>query len=104
MTKLKGKSLREDSWKKVAEYNFVSGSRDITATYLLGQEAGDGGVMGDLTAYLQRMREGDGLRGRGEAADAVVDTGVRGETYEGHVRRYFCSVKGAVATGIWQAW
>ena len=30
----------------------ISGRRDTTAPDLLGQEAGDSGVMGSLTAYL----------------------------------------------------
>ena len=53
--------------EKKAEGRFVaegggrkstSGSRDTTAPYLLGQEAGDSGRMGGLTAYIQCMHEG----------------------------------------------
>ena len=49
------------------------------------------------------MREGDRLRGRGEALGAVLETGDSGETYEGHVKRYFGGKKGAAARVIWKA-
>ena len=48
------------------------------------------------------MREGDGLRGRGEDPGAVLETvGIR-EIDEGQVKIYFGGKKGAAATGIWK--
>ena len=41
------------------------------------------------------MRKVDGLRGRGEATDAKMNTGGSRETSEGHVRRDFGGGKGA---------
>ena len=65
---------------------------------------GDSGKMGDLMTYIRGMREVDGIGGSGEDMGAVMDTGGSREAVEGHVRRDFGSGKGAVATGIWQAW
>ena len=48
------------------------------------------------------MHKGDGLRGRGEALGAVVETGGSIETAEGQVRRYFVSGKGEASMEIWQ--
>ena len=50
------------------------------------------------------MRERYGLRGRGESPGTAAETGVSGETDEGHVRRYFGRGKGAAATRIRKAW
>ena len=50
------------------------------------------------------MRKVDGLRGRGEAPDAKMDTGGSRETSEGRVIRYFDGGKGAAATVIRKAW
>ena len=74
--------------------NIASGSRDTTATDLLGKEAGNSGVMGGFTTYFRVMREGDGLRGRGETLGAVVETRGSRKTAEGHVKIYFGSGDG----------
>ena len=71
--KYEGRLVAEGGGRKSA-----SGSRDTTAPDLLGQESGNSGGMGGLTAYLQGMRKGDGLRGRGEATGALVETGGSG--------------------------
>ena len=60
--------------------------------------------MGGPTVHIICMRKGNGLRGRGEDPDAVVDTGGIGETDEGHGRRDFGGCKGTVSKGILQAW
>ena len=60
--------------------------------------------MGGLAAYLQCMRKGDKLRGRGEDLRAMVETDSSRETYEDHFMRYFGGGKEAAATGIWKAW
>ena len=52
---------------------------DTTASDLLGQESYKIGGMGGLMSDLQCMRKGDGIRGRGEAPDDVVETGSSGE-------------------------
>ena len=46
------------------------------------------------------MREGDGLRGRGESLVAVAETGGSVETSEGDINRYFGGVKGVAMTEI----
>ena len=48
------------------------------------------------------MHKDDGLRGRGGAKGAVVETRSIREISEGHVQRYFGGVKGAAAIGIWK--
>ena len=53
----------------------ASGSGDTTAPDLHWQEASDSGGVGGFTAYFRGIREGDGLRGRGEAPGAVVAAG-----------------------------
>ena len=60
--------------------------------------------MGGLAAFLQGMREVGGLRGRGKDPEAVVETSGRGETANGHVKRYSGGGKGSAASRIWQAW
>ena len=50
------------------------------------------------------MREGYRLRGRGEAPGSIAETGGRGETSEGHVRRDLRDNKGVADMGIRQAW
>ena len=60
--------------------------------------------MGGFTAFIQCIREGDGIQGRGKYPGAVVEKGVSGEEVEGHARGYFVRNKGAASTGIWQVW
>ena len=72
----------------------ASGSGDITDPYLRGQEASNSGVMCRLVAYLQGMRKGEVLQGRGESLGDVVDTVGREETADVNIRRYFGSGKG----------
>ena len=57
-----------------------------------------------FTAYFLGMYKGECIPGRGEAPGAVVSAGGSWKIVEGHVRIYFRSSKGAVVTGIWQAW
>ena len=82
----------------------TSGGRYTIAPDLLGQEAGNSGVTGGLTAYLRCMFEGEGLRVIGEAPGVVAETGNRIEAVEGHDRRDFGSGKGEAAAGISQVW
>ena len=58
--------------------------------------------MGGLAAFLQGMREGGGLRGRGKDPEAVVETSGRGETANGHVKRDSGGDNGAVVMGLRQ--
>ena len=82
----------------------TSGSRDTTAPELLGQETGESGRMGGLTAYLLCINEEYGLKGRGEFPGAAMETGGDGEKYEGRVRRDLGNGKGAAGMGTWKAW
>ena len=68
------------------------------------QEAGNGSGVGVPTANNQGLCQGDGIRGRGEVSQAVVDKGGCGTINESHVKSYFGGSVGAAATGIWQAW
>ena len=78
-----------------------SGSGYRTTLDLIGQYGGDSGRMGGRMSYLRCIREGYGIRGRGEDPCDMVETGVSREIDEGHARTYFGISKGAATTGIW---
>ena len=59
--------------------------------------------MGGVEENIGDLRQGDRLRGRGEAPSAVVAENDTLETAEFYVRRYFRGSKG-VALGTRKAW
>ena len=81
-----------------------TGSGDTVIQDICGQATGESGGVGGPTAYFGCLCKRDGLQGRAETPGAVVGAGGSGKSAEGQGRSNFSSGKGAVATGIRQAW
>ena len=78
--------------------------RDKASLVIHRYEAGEGSGVGSPATNIKDLCKGDGVRGWGEGARAVVASDSRITASEDHTKRYFGSSKGEVATGIWRAW
>ena len=94
-SKVMGRDLLKGGGGKVA-----SGVRKKTSLGINQQESGNGSGLGGPTSNIRGLCEGDGIRGRGGVAQAVVETSGCGTTAEGHVKIYFGRSVGAAAMGI----
>ena len=81
-----------------------TGNRDKTSSGIHCEEEYNVSGVGCPTTFIRGLCKRDGVQGRGGGAQAVVFPDSHGTAAGNHAKRDFGSGKGAVATGIRQAW